>query len=108
MNDVVLAIYSDRLFMAAVGVYVLAMVLHAAEYATLRAAHAPATEARPADTPVTAVAAAAGPDERAARPGTPPGSDPDDSAVGRNLSDESAARRRRRSGPGPTGSAGRR
>ena len=92
MNDVVLAIYSDRLFMAAVGVYVLAMVLHAAEYATLRAAHAPATEARPADTPVT-VAAAAGPDERAARPGTPPGSDPDDSAVGRNLSDESAAGR---------------
>jgi cytochrome c-type biogenesis protein CcsB len=41
VNDVVLAIYSDRLFMAAVGVYVLAMVLHAAEYATLRAARAP-------------------------------------------------------------------
>ena len=36
MNDVVLAIYSDRLFMAAVGVYVLAMVLHAAEYAAPR------------------------------------------------------------------------
>ena len=40
MNDVVLAMYSDRLFMAAVGVYVLAMVLHAAEYAALRAARA--------------------------------------------------------------------
>ena len=47
MNDVVLAIYSDRLFMAAVGVYVLAMVLHAAEYATLRTARVPAKEARP-------------------------------------------------------------
>jgi cytochrome c-type biogenesis protein CcsB len=32
----VLALYSDRLFMAAVGVYVLAMVLHAAEYAIAR------------------------------------------------------------------------
>ena len=40
MNDVVLAIYSDRLFMAAVGVYVLAMALHAAEYAALRSAPA--------------------------------------------------------------------
>jgi len=38
VNDVVLALYSDRLFMAAVGVYVLAMVLHAVEYATARAA----------------------------------------------------------------------
>ena len=73
MNDVVLAIYSDRLFMAAVGVYVLAMVLHAAEYATLRTARVPAKEARPADTSVT-VAAAAAPDERAARPGTAAGS----------------------------------
>ena len=42
MNDVVLAIYSDRLFMAAVGVYVLAMALHAAEYAALRSAREPA------------------------------------------------------------------
>jgi hypothetical protein len=42
VNDVVLAIYSDRLFMAAVGVYVLAMALHAAEYAALRSAHEPA------------------------------------------------------------------
>ena len=92
MNDMVLAIYSDRLFMAAVGVYVLAMVLHAAEYATVRAARTPATEARPADVPVT-VAAAAVPDDRAARPGTPPGSDPDDGAVGRSLPDDSAARR---------------
>jgi cytochrome c-type biogenesis protein CcsB len=88
----VLAIYSDRLFMAAVGVYVLAMVLHAAEYATLRAARTPATEVRPADTPVT-VAAAAVPDDRAARPGTPPGSAPDDGVVGRSLPDESAAGR---------------
>jgi cytochrome c-type biogenesis protein CcsB len=42
VNDVVLAIYSDRLFMAAVGVYVLAMALHAAEYAALRSADEPA------------------------------------------------------------------
>jgi len=33
MINPVLAVYSDRLFMAAVGVYVLAMVLHAAAYA---------------------------------------------------------------------------
>ena len=55
MNDVVLAIYSDRLFMAAVGVYVLAMVLHAAEYATLRAARQPVVT----DSPVAAVAVGA-------------------------------------------------
>jgi cytochrome c-type biogenesis protein CcsB len=36
--DPVIALYSDRLFMAAVGVYVLAMVLHSAEYAVARAA----------------------------------------------------------------------
>ncbi len=35
-----LALYSDRLFMAAVGVYVLAMVLHAAEFAVARSAKA--------------------------------------------------------------------
>ncbi|MDN5750047.1 MAG: c-type cytochrome biogenesis protein CcsB [Pseudonocardia sp.] len=35
-----LALYSDRLFMAAVGVYVLAMVLHAAEFAAVRSAKA--------------------------------------------------------------------
>lgn len=34
----VLALYSDRLFMAAVGVYVLAMLLHTAEYAVARTA----------------------------------------------------------------------
>jgi cytochrome c-type biogenesis protein CcsB len=37
----VFALYSDRLFMAAVGVYVLAMVLHAAEYAIARSARVP-------------------------------------------------------------------
>lgn len=50
-----LALYSDRLFMAAVGVYVLAMVLHAAEFAVARSAKAvlvgaggpPAAEPRP-------------------------------------------------------------
>ncbi|MDF3049281.1 MAG: c-type cytochrome biosis protein CcsB [Pseudonocardia sp.] len=42
MNDVVLALYSDRLFMAAVAVYVLAMALHAAEYAAARARRVPA------------------------------------------------------------------
>lgn len=35
-----LALFSDRLFMAAVGVYVLAMVLHAAEFAAQRSAKA--------------------------------------------------------------------
>jgi len=62
VNDVALAIYSDRLFMAAVGVYVLAMVLHAAEYATVRAARPTVA----ADAPV-AVVAAVGSDERPAR-----------------------------------------
>jgi len=33
-----LALYSDRLFMAAVGVYVLSMLLHGGEYALLRSA----------------------------------------------------------------------
>jgi cytochrome c-type biogenesis protein CcsB len=46
VNDPVInpliALYSDRLFMATVGVYVLAMVLHAMEYATARAARTPA------------------------------------------------------------------
>jgi cytochrome c-type biogenesis protein CcsB len=42
MNDLVFALYSDRLFMAAVGVYVLAMVLHAAEYAVARSGRVPA------------------------------------------------------------------
>ena len=42
MNDVVMALYSDRLFMAAVGVYVLAMVLHAAQLAVARTADVPA------------------------------------------------------------------
>jgi len=76
VNDVALAIYSDRLFMAAVGVYVLAMVLHAAEYATVRAARPTVA----ADAPV-AVVAAVGSDERPAR---------------RTGSDESAVRRERR------------
>jgi cytochrome c-type biogenesis protein CcsB len=40
--DPVFALYSDRLFMAAVGVYVLAMVLHAAAYAADRTARAAA------------------------------------------------------------------
>jgi cytochrome c-type biogenesis protein CcsB len=42
VNDVLLALYSDRLFMAAVAVYVLAMVLHAVAYAVMRSAQAPA------------------------------------------------------------------
>jgi cytochrome c-type biogenesis protein CcsB len=49
-----LALYSDRLFMAAVSVYVLAMVLHGAEYAVRRSAKAvlvgaggPALDAEP-------------------------------------------------------------
>ncbi len=85
MNDVMLAIYSDRLFMAAVGVYVLAMVLHAAEYATLRSARpvmaAPAPVAVAVAGAAPAAADGAG-DERAAprdpsdgsaeRRGTPP------------------------------------
>ena len=102
MNDVVLAIYSDRLFMAAVGVYVLAMVLHAAEYATLRAAHAPATEARPADTPVTVARtrlAASGHSRGLIRTRVP--------LAGACPTRAPLVGRRRR-GPGPTGSAGRR
>ena len=51
-----LALYSDRLFMAAVGVYVLAMILHAAEFAVARSAK-------------PALVGAGGPDvEPAARP----------------------------------------
>ena len=72
MNDVVLALYSDRLFMAAVGVYVLAMVLHAAEYAGARAGRTPARVPAavaagggggdlPADAPVDDDAAPPGP-----------------------------------------------
>ena len=107
MNDVVLAIYSDRLFMAAVGVYVLAMVLHAAEYATLRAARAPATEARPADTPVTVAAAAGRTNEplvRERRRGPIRTTVPLAEACPTTV--PLVGRRRR--GPGPTGSAGRR
>ncbi len=40
--DPFLALTSDRLFLAAVGVYVLAMALHTAEYAAARAARVPA------------------------------------------------------------------
>jgi cytochrome c-type biogenesis protein CcsB len=50
------ALYSDRLFMAAVGIYVLAMVLHGAEYAVQRSAKAvlvgaggPALDAEPGE-----------------------------------------------------------
>jgi cytochrome c-type biogenesis protein CcsB len=59
VNDVLLAMYSDRLFMAAVGVYVLAMVLHAAAYAVTRSAQVPAlaVPARPGLVP------AGGPDQ---------------------------------------------
>jgi cytochrome c-type biogenesis protein CcsB len=49
-----MALYSDRLFMAAVGVYVLAMVLHAAEYAISVSGRTPAAQA-------VAVGAPAGP-----------------------------------------------
>ncbi|MGI9003897.1 MAG: c-type cytochrome biogenesis protein CcsB [Pseudonocardia sp.] len=48
-----IALYSDRLFMAAVGVYVLAMVLHGAEYAARRSA--PAVLVGAGDTDVEAV-----------------------------------------------------
>jgi cytochrome c-type biogenesis protein CcsB len=73
VNDVVLALYSDRLFMAAVGVYVLAMVLHAAEYAVSRSASAPALVAAgvsggPVDDD-TAETDAAGSDAAIERPG---------------------------------------
>jgi cytochrome c-type biogenesis protein CcsB len=55
-----LALYSDRFFMAAVGVYVLAMILHGAEYAAERAAKpvlvgagGPATDPAATDTAAT-------------------------------------------------------
>jgi cytochrome c-type biogenesis protein CcsB len=54
VNDLVLALYSDRLFMAAVGVYVLAMVLHAAEYAAARAMRPVAADDRGAPVAVGA------------------------------------------------------
>ena len=64
MNDPVInpvfALYSDRLFMAAVAVYVLAMVLHAAEYAVARSARTPA---------LVGAGASAGPDEAPAPAG---------------------------------------
>jgi cytochrome c-type biogenesis protein CcsB len=82
VNDVVLAMYSDRLFMAAVGVYVLAMALHAAEYAALRSA-------QPTAAPAEAVAVGA----TTASPGA---AVPDERPVGPDLSDESAARPRTR------------
>jgi cytochrome c-type biogenesis protein CcsB len=56
----VFALYSDRLFMAAVAVYVLAMVLHAAEYAVARSARTPA---------LVGAGASAGPDEAPAPAG---------------------------------------
>ena len=98
MNDVALAIYSDRLFMGAVGVYVLAMVLHTAEYATLRTARVPATaySHRPIQTRVPFV-------------GTYPtrvpfgGTYPTRAPLVRNRRLPTGRR-----GPGPTGSAGRR
>jgi cytochrome c-type biogenesis protein CcsB len=57
VNDLVFALYSDRLFMAAVGVYVLAMVLHAAEFAVARSARAPAAVAEATSEPVVVAAA---------------------------------------------------
>jgi cytochrome c-type biogenesis protein CcsB len=44
VNDLMMALYSDRLFMAAVGVYVLAMVLHAAQLAVARTARTATAE----------------------------------------------------------------
>jgi cytochrome c-type biogenesis protein CcsB len=83
----VLALYSDRLFMAAVGVYVLAMVLHAAEYALARTAGTAATRA-PAAVGAVAATGAVVADEGVVR------RDPSDgSAVRRDLSDDSAAAR---------------
>jgi cytochrome c-type biogenesis protein CcsB len=94
VNDVVLAIYSDRLFMAAVGVYVLAMALHAAEYAALRTARPSVVAGAP-----VAVGAASGTagvagirDERPARP---------------DLSDEGAVRTGAAADVAPADAAGR-
>jgi cytochrome c-type biogenesis protein CcsB len=55
-----LALYSDRLFLGAVVVYVLAMVLYGAEYAKQRAAAVPAVVGAPGD-PEPDTAADAGP-----------------------------------------------
>jgi cytochrome c-type biogenesis protein CcsB len=59
MIDPLLALWSDRLFMAAVGVYVLAMVLHAGEYAAARADRPVAESAEPAEAAVVGAASAA-------------------------------------------------
>jgi cytochrome c-type biogenesis protein CcsB len=71
-----LALYSDRFFMAAVGVYVLAMVLHAVEYAVRRSARAavPAM-AGAAGAPVDIADAAGG------------GTEPPDGPAGRDRAD---------------------
>jgi cytochrome c-type biogenesis protein CcsB len=64
VNDALLALYSDRLFMAAVAVYVLAMVLHAVAYAVMRSAQVPAlaVSAVPARSDLVATGAPAGAD----------------------------------------------
>jgi cytochrome c-type biogenesis protein CcsB len=75
VNDVLLALYSDRLFMAAVAVYVLAMVLHAVAYAVMRSARVPALAATavPARSGLVAAGAPAGvdPGPAAVDPGPP-------------------------------------
>ncbi|MGH3611569.1 MAG: hypothetical protein ACRDRK_02905, partial [Pseudonocardia sp.] len=53
--DPMLALFSDRLFMATVGVYVLAMALHSAEYAAARSPR-PTPAPRPTDAAVPATA----------------------------------------------------
>ena len=82
----VIALYSDRLFMAAVGVYVLAMILHAAEYALTRTAHT-------VDAVLAASAAATvGARATVGAPAPTVAAVSDESAVRPNLSDESAVR----------------
>jgi cytochrome c-type biogenesis protein CcsB len=70
--DSFLALISDWLFMAAVGVYVLAMALHTAEYAAARAARVPAllAPAAPADE-LVAVSGPAEPPHRRPRRSRP-------------------------------------
>ena len=75
MNDVLLALWSDRLFMAAVAVYVLAMMLHAAEFAAARAARTPGP------VPAAVAVGGGGSEPVGAGPGEPDTAGPDAGGV---------------------------
>jgi cytochrome c-type biogenesis protein CcsB len=79
--DPLLALYSDRFFMAAVGVYVLAMVLHAAEYAALRSSRTAAMAGAGGPQPVSPRASAPGEDPPSPDTGPDDPASPDSGAT---------------------------